>query len=144
MGGGDTLLLGRTTYETFAASFAHDTTDNPMAAQMNAIRKVVVSNTLTSADWQNSTLVSGDAEAAVRALKQEDGKNINISGSPTLVNWLVQHGLLDELDLLLFPLVVGHGRRLFEGSGNQVGLQLTSSETFSTGVVHLNYRPATD
>ena len=142
MGSGDTVLLGRVTYQTFAASFANDTSGNPMSAQFNAVRKVVVSSTLSSADWQNSTLVRGDVEAAVRALKQEDGRDINVGGSPTLVSWLAQRGLLDELDLLVFPLVVGHGRRLFDGEGEQVPLELVTSEAFSTGVVHLRYRLA--
>ena len=137
--GGDTLLLGRVTYETFAASFAADTTGDPVAAQMNSARKVVVSTTLTEAGWQNSTLMSGDVEVAVKALKEEDGQNINMSGSATLAEWLLRHGLLDELHLLVFPVAVGHGRRLFDGGGDQVPLRLTSSEAFGTGVVHLTY-----
>jgi dihydrofolate reductase len=138
---GDTLLLGRRTYETFAQSFASDT-GNPMAAQMNAIRKVVVSTTLKSADWQNSTLVDRDVEGAVRALKAENGTNINMSGSATLVGSLLRSGLLDEVDLLVFPLVVGGGRRLFGDDGEQVGLRLLSSQTFDNGVIHAVYGPA--
>jgi dihydrofolate reductase len=100
---GDTLLLGRRTYETFAQSFASASGDDPMDAQMNAIRKVVVSTTLESAAWQNSTLVSRDVEQAVTALKEEAGANINMSGSATLVASLLRQGLLDELDLLVSP-----------------------------------------
>lgn len=140
--GGDTLLLGRRTYQTFAASFAGDTSGDPMAAQMNDVAKVVVSNTLEKAEWQNSTLVNGDVEAAVTELKQREGRNINLSGSATLVAWLLRHGLLDELHLLVFPVVVGEGRRLFEGGGGPVPLTLASHEAFDSGVLHLEYRPA--
>jgi dihydrofolate reductase len=139
---GDTLLLGRRTYETFAQSFAGASGDDPMAAQMNAIRKVVVSTTLESADWQNSTLVSHDVEQAVTALKEEDGANINMSGSATLVAALLRMGHLDELDLLVFPVVVGQGRRLFHDEGNSVPLQVLRSETFDNGVIHVTYGPA--
>jgi dihydrofolate reductase len=138
---GDTLLLGRRTYETFAQSFATATGDDPMAAQMNAIRKVVVSTTLESADWQNSTLVSRDVEQAVTALKEEDGANINMSGSATLVASLLRMGLLDELDLLVFPVVVGQGRRLFHDEGDGVALEVLRSETFDNGIIHVTYGP---
>jgi dihydrofolate reductase len=138
---GDTLLLGRRTYETFARSFAGDTSGNPMAAQMNAVRKVVVSTTLRRADWENSTLVSGDVEAAVRSLKEEDGQNINMSGSGTLAVSLLRSGLLDQLDLLVFPVVVGHGRRLFHDNGESVDLGLVSSHSLDNGVMHVVYGP---
>jgi dihydrofolate reductase len=140
MGAGDTLLLGRVTYQTFAAAFAGNTSD-PMAAQMNAIPKVVVSATLDRAEWENSTLIRGTAEEITR-LKQQPGKNINVSGSATLVAWLLREGLLDELDLLVFPIVVGQGKRLFGGDGGQVGLTLAICEAFPAGVAHLAYRPA--
>jgi dihydrofolate reductase len=139
---GDTLLLGRKTYETFARSFADDTSGNPMAAQMNAVRKVVVSTTLRSADWQNATLVSGDVVDAVRALKEEDGTNINMSGSATLAVSLLRSGLLDQLDLLVFPIVVGHGRRLFHEDGDSFELQLLSSHSLVNGVMHVVYGPS--
>jgi dihydrofolate reductase len=141
MADGDTMLLGRATYQTFAASFAGNTSD-PMAAQMNAIAKVVVSTTLDQADWENSTLIRG-APAEITQLRQQPGKNINISGSATLVTSLLRQGLLDELDLLVFPVVVGHGKRLFDGDGDgaQAGLALAACEAFPAGVAHLAYRP---
>jgi dihydrofolate reductase len=139
MAAGDTLLLGRVTYQTFAASFAGNTSD-PMAAGMNATPKVVVSTTLERADWKNSTLISGDVAQEISRLKEQPGQNINISGSATLVSWLLGQGLLDELSLLLFPVVVGHGRRLFDGDGGLAPLTLAQCESFSTGVVHLTYR----
>jgi dihydrofolate reductase len=138
--GGDTLLLGRVTYQGFAAAFGGQT--GGMADQMNSFPKVVVSTTLEQAEWQNSTLLRGDVAGEIAKLKQQPGRNINVSGSGTLVGWLLRQGLLDQLDLLLFPVVVGHGRRLFGGEGNQLGLKLAGSQTFGSGVVHLTYHPA--
>ena len=137
---GDTLLLGRVTYQGFADSFGG--ASGGMADRMNNFQKVVVSTTLDKAEWQNSTLISGNVAEEITKLKQRPGRNINMSGSGTLVTWLLHEGLLDQLDLLLFPVVVGHGKRLFAGEGGQTGLKLTGSQTFSTGVVHLTYQRA--
>jgi len=115
MAGGDTMLLGRKTYQTFAASFAGQT--GGIADQMNDTPKLVVSSTLDTADWQNSTLITGDATGELARLKQQQGKNINISGSITLIRSLLRDGLLDELRLQLFPIVVGSGMRLFDNAG---------------------------
>jgi dihydrofolate reductase len=139
--GGDTLLLGRATYQGFAAAFGGQT--GGMADTMNSFPKVVVSTTLDRAEWENSTLISGDVAAEITKLKQQPGRNINMSGSGTLVSWLLRQGLLDQLDLLMFPVVVGHGKRLFGGgSSSQVGLKLAASEAFTSGVVHLTYQLA--
>ena len=138
--GGDTLLLGRVTYQGFAAAFGGQS--GGMADTMNSFPKVVVSTTLDRADWQNSTLISANVAAEITKLKQQPGRNINVSGSGTLVSWLLRQGLLDQLDLLMFPVVVGHGKRLVGADGNQVGLTLAASEAFSSGVVHLTYHPA--
>ena len=140
--GGDTLLLGRKTYEGFQQAFGSATSDQPMAAQMNAFPKVVVSTTLERATWQNSTLAKDDVAAAITRLKQQPGSNINMSGSGTLVGWLLQQRLLDELHLIVFPVVVGTGKRLFDGVADQVPMTLTASQTFSNGVLHLTYAPA--
>jgi dihydrofolate reductase len=140
MAAGDTLLLGRVTYETFAASFAGQS--GGMADQMNNTPKYVVSSTMNTPVWQNSTLIGRDFADEISALKQQPGKNINISGSATLVSWLLRNGLLDLLDLLVFPVIVGSGKRVFAGPDGQVPLTLTGSEAFSTGVVHLAYEPA--
>ena len=140
MGSGDAMLLGRRTYETFAAAFAGQ--NNPMADRMNGTPKFVVSTTLKSADWENSTLIKGDPLAEITKLKQQPGKNIVISGSATLVRWLLQHRLLDELNLMVPPIVVGHGRRLFEDSDPEVRLKLLHSQPFSNGVLSLTYAPA--
>ena len=141
MAASDTMLLGRATYQAFAASFAGNNSD-PMAAQMSAFPKVVVSTTLSQAEWENTTVIGADVAAEVTRLKEGPGKNINISGSPTLVTWLLRQGLLDELNLLLFPVVVGHGRRLFAAEGDTTGLRLAHSQAFGTGVVQLVYNPA--
>ena len=141
MADGDTMLLGRVTYQTFAASFAGNTSD-PMAAQLTAVPKVVVSSTLGKAEWANSTLIQRDVAQEITRLKERPGGNINISGSAALVAWLLGQGLLDELNLLLFPVVVGHGKHLFGDQSHTTGLTLARSETFSTGVVQLIYRAA--
>jgi dihydrofolate reductase len=140
MASNDALLLGRATYEGFAAAFGGQS--GGMADQMNNTPKFVVSSTLTSAEWQNSILISSDVAEHIRELKQQPGRGIGMSGSSTLVSWLLRHGLLDQLDLLVFPVVIGSGKRLFSEPDGQVPLTLTGSESFSTGVVHLTYEPA--
>jgi dihydrofolate reductase len=140
IGAGDTLLLGRVTYETFAASFSG--VSGGMADQMNGISKVVVTTTLDKAEWQNSTLIGADVATRIAELKERPGQNINVGGSGTLVVWMLRQGLLDELDLLAFPVVVGSGKRLFGEDGESVPLELATSETLPQGVLHLNYKPA--
>src|SRR5215475_11551564 len=137
---GDTLLLGRVTYQGFADAFGGQA--GGMADRMNSFPKVVVSTTLDRAKWQNSTLISGNVAEEISKLKQRPGRNINMSGSGTLVDWLLRQGLLDEFHLLQFPVVVGHGKRLFGTEGAQVGLKLAGSESFGTGVLHLTYQTA--
>jgi dihydrofolate reductase len=133
----DTLLLGRVTYDTFAASFAGQT--GGMADQMNAIPKLVVSTTLRTAEWQNSTLLSKPDD--LTAYKQRAGRTIAISGSAGLVRSLLHEGLLDELRLLMFPVVIGSGKRLFAAGDAPVSLDLLDSHTFSSGAVRLSYQP---
>jgi dihydrofolate reductase len=139
MDSSEAMLLGRRTYEEFAAYWPTSTDD--FAAQMNGTQKYVVSNTLTSADWQNSTLVSGDVVKELASLKEQPGGNLGVTGSGTLVRSLLREGLLDELHLLVHPIVVGTGKRLFD-DGPRVPLRLTDSQTFSTGVLHLTYERA--
>jgi dihydrofolate reductase len=137
---GDTLLLGRVTYEGFASAFAGQS--GGVADQMNTMPKVVVSTTLERAEWQNSTLIKGNIVEETTRLKQRPGKNINISGSATLVRWLLREGLLDELNLLVFPIILGSAKRLFESVTDQMPLRLVDLRAFSTGVVQLVYAPA--
>jgi dihydrofolate reductase len=93
-------------------------------------------------EWQNSTLIKGDVNEEIAELRRQPGKDISITGSITLVRSLLEDDLLDELRLMVHPIVVGGGKRLFEGRGDQKGLQLVDSKTFSTGVIYLTYRPA--
>lgn len=136
----DILLLGRRTYQEFAAAFEGRAGD-PTSDRMNAARKVVVSNTLPSADWQNSSLIRGDVSKEIAALKQASSGTIGISGSATLVRSLLDDGLLDELHLLVHPIVLGAGTRLFEERGRQAPLTLVDAHTLRTGVVSLTYTP---
>jgi dihydrofolate reductase len=106
---------------------------------MNGARKYVVSDTLTEATWENSTVVSGDVAAELTALKQ--GTRLGTTGSASLVQWMLEQGLVDELHLLVHPVVVGGGKKLF-ADGPKVPLELVSAATFKTGVLHLVYRPA--
>ena len=134
MAANDAMLLGRVTYEGFAAAFGGQS--GGMADQMNNTPKFVVSSTLTSADWQNSTLISGtedDVAGHIRELKQRPGRDIGMSGSSTLVGWLLRRGLLDRLDLLVFPVVVGGGKRLFSEPDGQVPLTLTGAPQLRPG-----------
>ena len=135
----DALLLGRVTYQGFASAFATDT--GPDAAIMNSFRKYVVSTTLKQADWSNSTLIKGNVTEEVARLKQQPGRDIAISGSGTLVQSLLPEGLIDELNLLIYPVVLGRGKRLFS-DGSNLTLQLKQSKTSSSGVLLLTYQRA--
>ena len=138
----DTMLLGRHTYEEFAAFWPNQSDNVPFAARMNNTPKFVVSTTLDSAAWQNSTLIRDNVADALTRLKQQPGKQIGITGSPTLVRSLLRDGLLDELWLTVHPIVVGSGKRLFPDGCDRTPLKLARSQTFSTGVLSLLYQPA--
>ena len=141
IGAQDTMLLGRVTYQEFAAHWPQQTGD--MADSMNGTAKYVVSGTLKSAEWQNSTLIpAASAIAEIAELKQRPGKNIGMTGSATLVSSLLREGLLDELHLFVFPVVLGSGKRLFAAPGAKLPLKLINSATFDTGVVQLTYTKA--
>ena len=141
MGAQDAMLLGRVTYQEFAGHWPQQTGE--MADTMNGTAKYVVSGTLESADWQNSTLIpAAKAFAEIAELKQQPGQNIGMTGSGTLVSSLLREGLLDELHLFVFPLVAGSGKRLFGAPGAQLPLKLLDSATFQSGVVHLTYAKA--
>jgi dihydrofolate reductase len=141
MAAADTMLLGRQTYQEFAAFWPNQGSDVPMAAEMNSVPKLVVSTTLDTLDWNNSTLVKGDVAAELTRIKQLPGRDIGITGSPTLVRSLIGYGVLDELHLLVHPIVVGKGKRLFPDGSDQAPLKLTSSRTLATGVLYLCYKP---
>ena len=140
----DALLMGRVLYEEWAAYWP-DQADQPFADVMNSIKKYVVSNSLQTAEWQNSEIVSGDVAEKLSEIKARDGDDIAMSGSATTVRWLLREGLLDELNLLVHPIVVGDGlARLFPPDEPSIPLELLSAHTFKTGVLNLSYAPAKD
>lgn len=144
MAEGDAMLLGRVTWEEFASYWPEQPNEVEPAEFMNGVAKYVVSTTLDNVDkWQNSTLINGnDFVEEIRKLKEQPGKNINVTGSAKLVQSLLQEGLLDELKLLVHPIVVGKGKRLLAGDTGQVPLKLADSKIFDTGVLYLTYVPA--
>ena len=136
--GVDAVLMGRQLYSEWS-HYWPDSTDEPFASFINSVDKYVLSNTLTEADWKGTTILSGDDVAdQVRDLKERSNK-ITLSGSATTVRWLIANHLLDELHLLVAPVAIGTGDRLFE---DRVPLTLISSEALDTGILHLVYRPA--
>ena len=143
MAASDAMLFGRVTYEQFAAFWpSQGGDDQEFAGYMNNTPKYVVSKTLEEPlEWNNSMLINGDVAEEITKLKQLPGKDISISGSGALVRSLLQGGLLDELRLMVHPIVVGSGKRLFEEGSDQKALELVDSKTFSTGVLYLTYQP---
>jgi dihydrofolate reductase len=137
----DALLLGRHTYETFAASWPERGSEVPNADWMNQTRKYVASSTLESPEWNNSAVIEGEVAEAVKRLKQEDGKDILVNGSGALVRTLIRDHLLDELRLLVHPVVVGSGIRLFGDESDPAELALAESHAYDNGVIGLTYRP---
>ena len=137
----DALLLGRRTYETFAASWPERGSEVPNADWMNSTRKYVASTTLQKPEWNNSTVIKGDVAEAVSRLKHEDGKNIMVNGSGVLIRSLISNHLLDELRLFVHPVVVGTGIRLFDADSQAVGLALVGSQPYVNGVMSLTYKP---
>lgn len=136
----DAMLMGRVTYEEWAAFFPSQSGDD--ADHMNSISKYVVSTSLDEVEWENSTLINENITEEITKLKQQPGGDLSISGSGTLVRSLLRTGLLDELRLMVHPIVVGNGKRLFDESDEQTALELVDSKTFDTGVVYNTYQPA--
>jgi dihydrofolate reductase len=136
----DVLLLGRVTYESFYGAWPQR--DGAMAEKINTMRKYVASSTLGSSDWHDTTVIAADVAAAVAALKAQDGGPILVAGSRTLAQSLLAGGLVDELNLQVFPLLLGSGARLFPDSPDKLELELASSRALATGVLLQTYRPA--
>lgn len=134
------LLLGRVTYEGFAQAWPNRKDEDPGAAYFNGTRKYVVTTTLDKAEWNNSVLIKENILEEIRKLKQEDGPDIVVHGSGRLIQTLIQHDLVDCYRLLIYPLVLGEGQRLFEDE-QKVNLKLVDSRTFSSGVVGVIYEP---
>lgn len=133
----DAHLLGRVTYETFAAAWPSRTGE--FADRFNALPKYVVSTTLENPDWAGTHVIKANVAEEISRLKRQPGRDIVVAGSCTLVQTLVQHGLVDEFHLLVYPLVLGSGKRLF-AEGSQASLKFVETKPFSSGVVLLTYR----
>jgi dihydrofolate reductase len=140
--GSDALLLGRKTYEGFAEAWP--SRDGEFADKFNTMRKYVVSSTLQSPEWSNSTVMSGDLVEDVTRIREEHDGDVVVHGSAQLVQGLLENDLVDELRLMVFPVVLGSGKRLFGETSGKKRLQLTSSKTVGEGVEILIYQPADD
>jgi class 3 adenylate cyclase/dihydrofolate reductase len=138
----DALLLGRVTYQIFAAFWPSTPGDEGFANRMNSLPKYVVSTTLKEAEWNNSTIISGNIAEEVSKLKQQPGGDILIYGSADLVHTLMKHDLIDEYRLMVHPVVLGSGKRLFRDDSDTTHMRLADSRSFSSGVVLLSYQLA--
>jgi dihydrofolate reductase len=138
----EALLLGRKTYEGFAEAWPSRTDENGFAAKMNSMPKYVVSRTLMEPQWNNTTVLAGDAVAEVRQLKSQDGGELLVNGSCQLVHTLVEHNLVDELRLMVFPIVLGMGKRLFGDSPHSWPFRLIETTAVGPdGVLVVRYEP---
>ena len=136
------FLLGRLTYDNFAAFWPNQPADDPVAGPMNATTKYVVSTTLTEPlSWQNSTLIRDDVAGTIRRLKHEDGGDIMVIGSGELVQTLIGENLVDVYRLMVHPIVLGKGKRLFRSDLDLSQLELIDSKATSKGVLQLRYKP---
>jgi dihydrofolate reductase len=140
MASADAFLLGRRTFEEWREFWPSQ--EGPMADVINSLPKYVASRTLDDPRWKNSIVLGPDLATKVRELKEQPGREIAVVGSATLVRSLLHEGLVDELRLLVHPLVLGSGGRLFEEDTTSLKLELVQSETFANGVLNLTYRPA--
>jgi dihydrofolate reductase len=138
----DAFLFGRWTYDVFAGFWGvMDPGSGPIADAFNTKPKYVASNTLVEPDWAGTTVLSGDVAAAIGALKSEPGGEVQVHGSGKLVRWLLENGLVDEMKLLICPVVVGQGTRLFPDAGRDIALDLVESRAFPKGITLQVYRP---
>ena len=139
--GTDAMMMGRVLYDEWAVYWPEHR-DEPFGDVMNGMKKYVISDSLESADWENSEVVNGDVAEKVRDIKAQEGGDISMSGSATTVRWLLRNGLVDELNLLVHPIAVGEGlARLFPPDEPTTPLELLRAETFETGVLNLSYGP---
>jgi dihydrofolate reductase len=136
------LLLGRGTYEIFAAHWPYD--EGPIADRLNSTRKHVASTTLEQVDWNNSTLINGDVAEYVATLKSEEGPEIQVHGSPGLIQTLLEHDLIDEFRMWIFPVVIGSGKRFFGDGTIPAAMKLVDSKVSKTGVTINIYERAGD
>jgi dihydrofolate reductase len=136
------LLLGRKTYEGFAKAWPSIKDEYGFADRMNSIPKYVVSKTLEKAEWRNSTVIRGNVAEEVAKLKQQPGRDILVVGSAKLLRTLMEHNLVDEYRLMVHPVVLGGGKRLFQEGMEKKALKLLDAKTFATGIVVLTYQSA--
>ncbi len=141
MAASDAMLLGRVTYEAFAAFWPNVPEDDPFSNFMNNQTKYVVSTTLAKAEWKNSHLIQGDVVAELTKIKQEPGKDISIVGSGTLTRSLIKAGLVDELQLMLCPVVLGEGKRLFDNVDYTKSMQVLEVRAFDSGMTYFRLQP---
>src|SRR6266536_5620635 len=138
----DAFLFGRRTYDLFAGYWGvRDDVENPIVGALNTKPKYVASNTLADAQWANTNVLSGDLAAAIVELKAKPGGELQVPGSGTLIRWLLENDLVDELNLLIVPVVVGQGMRLFPDNGPDIALDLIESRAFPKGITLQVYRP---
>ena len=137
----EALLLGRVTYQGFAKAWP--TLDGEFADKFNSMPKYVISSTLDKADWNNSTVLKGDVVREVTKLRQKTGGDIVVHGSAQLVQTLLEHDLVDEMRLMVFPVVLGSGKRLFGETSDKKPMRLVDSKTFGDGITLLTFQPAT-
>jgi dihydrofolate reductase len=140
----DAFLFGRRTYELFAGSWGanEEMRAHPIGVALNQAPKYVASATLTGARWAGTTVLSGDLAAAIGELKAAPGGELQVHGSGTLIRWLLAHGLVDEMTLLIIPVVLGQGTRLFPDTGPDLALELAGTQADTKGVMIQVYRPA--
>src|SRR3954449_8812118 len=138
----DAFLFGRRTYELFAGYWGvRDDMEDPIVGALNTQPKYVASNTLNQPRWANTTVLSGDVAAAIRELKAKPGGELQVHGSGALTRWLLENELVDEITLLVCPVVVGQGTRLFPDAGPDIALDLLDSRAFPNGITTQLYRP---
>lgn len=140
----DAFLFGRRTYELFAdywGGVRRDDVDDPFVSSLNSRPKYVASNTITDPQWAGTTVLSGDLEAAIRELKAQPGGELQVHGSGQLIRWLLEHELVDEMTLVVCPVIVGAGTRLFPDTGKDFALEMLESRTFPKGITVQTYRP---
>ncbi|MGI0014107.1 MAG: dihydrofolate reductase family protein [Nitrososphaera sp.] len=136
------LLLGRKTFEIFAAHWPYVKGDDPFAGRLNSAKKYVVSTTLRKLDWKNSTLIKGNVVQEIKKLKEQDGPELQVHGSSDFIQTLLKHDLIDEFRLKIFPITLGTGKRLFGEGTIPAGFKLVDSKTSTTGVIIATYERA--
>ena len=137
----DALLLGRKTWQIWEPYWPHHDSGDPVSHGINVLPKYVPSTTLEDPTWQNTRVITGDVEAAIRELKAQHGRELQLHGSGELLRWLLERDLVDELNLRLYPVIVGDGLRLFPERGQTHNLELVESRSVPSGVTLLTYRP---